>query len=219
MGGFDVRMPRRILVDEVITTGTGQATGVTGWTGQGAATRYNSWATPLPPSSSAKVLAATVSSSNAITTVTAGLSNPDYPRAVRICPSTSQTATGNVLVNGTNQFGTTKQDIIALGGAGANVDGAIAFKTITSIVLPISSSGTGTQAAVSVTVGLTNIFGLDRKVASIGSVVSAVKNGTLETTAAVLSATNWTAKFTSAATSSAGALMEIFFIPQDTANI
>ena len=147
MPGYSVTVPRRQLVDEIIGTGTEQATGTTGRVAKGMGTpRYNSWATPLPPSTSARLLAATVSSSNGTTTLTTFLGQPDYPRAVRIAASTSGNASGNVSVVGVNQWGEAATDTIALGGAGAvSVDGAIAFKTISSIVLPAASSGTGTQ--------------------------------------------------------------------------
>lgn len=232
MAGYVRTQPPRIVVDEIITSGTALRTGTTGWTAQSGSIRYNSWATPRPPSSSAFVLASTLSSSNSTTTVTTGITAPDYPRAVRVCASTSALATGAVLVNGTDQFGATVQDSINMGGVGgaAGVDGILAFKTITSIVLPAGSSGSGTYVMPSYTVGLSNVFGLDRLAGSVGAVVRGVVNGTVEATAPLIgipassysggggglaSAARATAKISSAATSSAGALVEIFYVPQD----
>lgn len=241
MAGFDVRLPRRLLVDEIITTGTGQLTGTTGWTAQGGSVRYNSWATPLPPSSSARILFFNASTS-AATTVTAFSSSaaaptigqPDYPRAVRVCPSTSAFNAANssaaVTVNGTNQFGATVADVISLGNGPGPIDGVVAFKTITSVVLPACSSPT-----TPFTLGLSNIFGLDRTPGSVAAAIRGSVNGTAEATAPVIGiasssgnvspavgiavASRATAKFSTAATSSAGALVDIFFVPQDTTHI
>ncbi len=225
MPGFVVQLPRRVIVDEVITSGTGQLTGVTGWTGRGEVARYNSWTTPLPPSSSARVLAASPNSSNGTITITTGLTNPDYPRAVRVVPSTSQGQTGSVVIAGTDQFGASVTDTITL-ASNAAVDGVLAFKTITSVQLPQSSGGT-----CNVTVGLSNIFGLDRTPSGVAACIRGAVNGTAETTAPIIGApstsnatapavgTRATAKFSTAATSSAGALLELLFVPQDTTHI
>lgn len=240
MSGFDVRLPRRLLVDEIITTGTAQKTGVTGWTGQGAVPRYNSWANPLPPSSSVAICFF-MASSSVPTTVTvfsssAGapqtLGQPDYPRAVRVIPSTSAfnaaaSSSSFVVINGTNQFGATVSDSISMGNGVGPIDGIVAFKTITSVVLPATSSG-----QTPFTIGLSNTFGLDRIAASVAAGIHSAVNGTIETTWPIIGAASTsgnsfpafalpvpsrgTAKFATAATSSAGALVEIFFVPQDT---
>lgn len=234
MPGFDRLLPARKSVNEIISDGFTQPTGFTGWTAQFAASRYNSWATPQPPSSSAYVLAVTNASTSAATTVTVGLKNPDYPRAVRIVPSTSAFVSANssvaVTVNGTNQFGETIADVISLGNSSGPIDGVLAFKTITSIVLPACSS-----PATPFTVGLSNIFGLDRKAASGGAAIAAVVNGVRETTFPVVgpgassgvvspafsvpSPARATVKISTAATTSAGALVEVFFHAQDTVHI
>lgn len=219
MAGFDPLFPRRKVVDEIITTGTVQKTGVTGWTGQGAAPRYNAWATPIGPSSSGYIAGLQASSSNGTTSLTIS-NSPDYPRAVQIYPTTSQKASGNITVTGVNQWGESATDTIALGGAGSSkLTGSVAFKTISTIVMPAASSGTGTQAAVSASVGVSNIFGLDRQIASVAAAIRGAVNGTAETTAPIMNATYHTASFTTAATSSAGATVELFFLPQDTKHI
>lgn len=223
MPGYSITVPRRQVVDEIISTGNTQPSGVTGLTTKSYGTpRYNSWASPLPPSTSAAILAATVSSSNGTTTLSSFLQQPDYARAVAICASTSQLASGNVSVVGTNQFGVATTDTIALGGAGAvTVNGVVPFKTITSIVLPAATSrNAGTSgAAPSITVGLTGIFGLDRTVDTVCAIIRGAKNGTAETTAPIINATYETVSFTNAATSSAGALMEVVYLAQDVVHI
>lgn len=244
MSGFDVRLPRRLLVDEVITTGTGQKTGVTGWTGQGVGPRYNSWAAPMATSSSVgagtvMVLIAGTTSGPTVTAFSSsagagGLGQPDYPRTVKVFPSTSAFNAANssaaVTVNGTNQFGVTVADVISLGNGPGPVDGTVAFKTITSIVIPAASS-----AGTPFTINLGNTFGLDRTPLSAAAVIQGVVNGTRESTfpvigapstsgnvspaAALPASSKATAKFSTAATSSAGALVEITFFAQDTTHI
>lgn len=248
MAGFNPLFPRRIVVDEVITTGANSVlasglAGLSGFAGKGVVGRYNSWATARPPSSSAFVMATQQASTSTTTTITtftssagaAILNSPDYPRAVRVCPSTSAfvsaaSSSFMVLVTGTDQFGNTVTDTISTGGGAGPIDGQIAFKTITSIVLPACSS-----PLTPFTISLSNIFGLDRTPSSVASVIRGAVNGTAEATAPVVGApstsgtgtpatgpatiTRSTVKFSTAATSSAGALLEVLYVPQDVAHI
>lgn len=249
MSGFDRLFPGRKVLNEVISDGVAQKTGFTGWTAQFAGgVRYNSWATPLAPSSSigagtvAIVLAGTTSGPTLVAySTSAGAPSlgamPDYPRNVRMYPSTSafvanaSSSAFFVTINGTNQFGATVSDTIFLGGGPGPVDGTVAFKTITSIVIPACSS-----AGTPFTFGVGNTFGLDRTPLSQASVVAGAVNGTRESTYPVLGAASssgtgasaavgavsfakGTAKFATAATSSAGALVEISYIAQDTTHI
>lgn len=219
MGGFDRLQPGRKVVDEIIASGVAQPTGTTGWTAKFASARYNSWATPLPPSSSARVVAAQAATSSASTSLTI-LAQPDYPRAVRIVPSSSTLISVAVVVTGLDQFGASATDTINTAATGAAVDGVVTFKTISSIVVPAASSG-----GTSVTVGLSNIFGLDRQPASVSACIRGSVNGTAETTAPIIGApstsgglgspTRASAKFSTAATSSAGALLDIYYLAQD----
>jgi hypothetical protein len=242
MSGFDRLLPARKLVDEIITSGVAQKTGVTGWSGQGAVARLNTWTGPfLPPSSSAYVMAAQMASTSASITITtftssaAGLLNsPDFPRAVRVCPSTSALNAANssvaVVVNGTNQYGATATDTISMGNGPGPVDGIIAFKTITSVVLPACSS-----PSTPFTIGLSNIFGLDRTPGTVSAVIRGSVNGVVESTAPVVGVASssgtvspasavgvpsrGTVKFSTAATSSAGSALDVLYVPQDTTHI
>lgn len=209
-GGYDRSQPARKVVQEIISNGNAIPSGITGLSLKQHGSLYQSWATPLPPSSSARVLALTASSSTAAVTVTTGLTNPDYPRAVKIAPSTSHLATTSVVINGTNQWGATAQDTVAMNGSGTAVDGSVAFKTITSVVLPASTS-----QSCSYTIGLSNKFGLMREVATVAACIRGAVNGTAETTAPIINKTNHTASFTTAATSSAGALVEVVYLHSD----
>lgn len=242
MSGFDRLFPARKVVDEIITSGVAQKTGVTGWTGQGAVARYNLWTGPfLPPSSSVAVLFfnASTSASTTVLTVSSSagagaLGQPDFPRAVRVVPSTSALNAANssvtVLVNGTNQFGASVTDTISMGNGPGPVDGTVTFKTITSVVLPACSS-----PITPFTIGFSNIFGLDRLPVSASAVIRGSVNGTPESTAPVVgiasssgtvspagsvaSATRATVKFSTAATSSAGASLDVLYVPQDVTHI
>ena len=245
MSGFDRLLPARKFVNEIISDGVAQKTGFVGWTAQFAGgVRYNSWATPLATSSSvgagtvAVILAGTTSgpilTAFSTSAGAGGLGQPDYPRTVKIFPSTSAfVAAGGsslsfVTVNGTNQFGATVADTIFMGNSAGPIDGTVAFKTITSIVLPAASS-----AGTPFTINLGNTFGLDRTPLSQIGVIAGAVNGTRESTypilgfastsgngagtpAGTVSFSKGTAKFATAATSSAGALVEIAFIAQDT---
>ena len=208
-GGYDRKQPARLMVEEIIANGVTQRTGVTGWTGQFASARYNSWATPIAPNTSSVVnlYAPTSSAAQTLTTFTA---QPDYPRVLRVAAASSNS--GNVVVTGTNQWGESITDTIVF-GASKITNGVKAFKTVTSIVIPATVPST---SAPTYGIGLANLFGLDRKVASVAAVIRGAVNGTAETTAPIVETVGYTASFTTAATSSAGALVEIFFMAQDT---
>lgn len=219
MAGYIRQKPGRQVFDEIISTGASVGSGITGVTSKYLGTRWSKWTGPFqPPSTSAYIMAITVSSSNSATTVTTSLGTPDFARAVRLAPTTSQVATGNVVVSGTNQFDVTVSDTIALGGTGAPVNGVIPFKTITSVVIPASTSGTGTQAAFSLTIGQSNVFGLDRQITTVAAAIRGVVNGLAETTAPIMNSTNHTASFTTAATSSAGATLELIYLHADVSH-
>ena len=81
----------------------------------------------------------------AAVTVTTGITNPAVPRNAVIDGSASNIA-GNVVINGTNFNGDTITETIPLNGTTAGV-GAKAFKTITSVVLPIQTNTPAKQKA------------------------------------------------------------------------
>lgn len=87
-------------------------------------------------------------------TVTTGITNPDVPRTVTAKGNASGIA-GNVVITGTNILDETITDTIALNGA-TEVEGVKAFKTVTSIALPVeTNAGTDT-----VSIGLAKKIGL-----------------------------------------------------------
>jgi hypothetical protein len=107
------------------------------------------WTAPDAPSATG-VLASTLLTT-AVQTITTGITNPDFPRILNV--DSDGAASGNVVITGTNIRGETISDTIALNGTNV-VAGTKAFKTVTSIQLPVK------QASESVFVGTTDKLGL-----------------------------------------------------------
>ena len=93
------------------------------------------WTAPDAPSADG-ILSSTLLTS-AIQTITTGITNPDFPRLLSI--DSDGAASGNVVITGTNIRGETVTDTIALNTT-TEVAGVVAFKTITSIQLPVKSA-------------------------------------------------------------------------------
>lgn len=81
-----------------------------------------------------EVLALTDMPESGTLEVTDDISNPDFPRALRIIGDTAD-ITGDVVITGTNMADKEITETIALNETTA-VDGDKAFKTVTKIVLP-----------------------------------------------------------------------------------
>jgi len=132
------------------------------------------WTDPDAPSTDG-ILASTLLT-DAVQTITTGITNPDFPRLLQI--DSDGAATGNVVITGTNIRGETITDTIALNGTNA-VDGVKAFRTITSIQLPVKA------AAESVWVGWLDKLGLQSIPISTG-VISEDSGNAADTGGAVL---------------------------------
>jgi len=132
------------------------------------------WTAPDAPSATA-VLASTLLTT-AVQTITTGITNPDFPRALNI--DSDGAATGNVVITGTNIRGETVTDTIALNGTNA-VSGVVAFKTVTSIQLPVKA------AAESVFVGTLDKLGL-QSIPLSTSVISETTTTSADTGGAIL---------------------------------
>jgi len=91
------------------------------------------WTAPDAPSATA-VLAATLLTT-AVQSVTASITNPDFPRLLSVTGGDGN-VTGNVTITGTNIRGEVISDVIALSGA-STVAGVKAFKSVTAISLPV----------------------------------------------------------------------------------
>ncbi|MBM7624777.1 hypothetical protein [Sporohalobacter salinus] len=108
-------------------------------------------------------------------TITDGITDPDIPRNIRIKGSASG-MTGDVVINGTNINDDAISETLALNGT-TEVQGDKAFKTITSVELPVQ-----TNSGDEVSVGTANKLGLPYKL-SLNTVFKAYRDGTLEGTA------------------------------------
>ena len=120
------------------------------------------------------------SSNTVVTTITTFLAQPDFPRNITITPggTTGSVPAANVVVTGTNIRGEVISENILLTENGSSlVSGAKAFKTVTSIVLPIQDG-----AGATYDIGVGDVLGLDRKM-SEAAVVDVFAAGVRETTA------------------------------------
>jgi hypothetical protein len=107
-----------------------------------------------PLTNSATAVHAAIALTDAPQTVTTAITNPDVPRTVTAKGNASGIA-GNVVITGTNIEDEVITDTIALSGA-SEVEGVKAFKTVTSIALPVeTNAGTDT-----VSIGWAKKFGL-----------------------------------------------------------
>ena len=89
--------------------------------------------------------------------ITAGITNPDFPRTLTITGTKAGgSLTGNVKIYGTDIRGNAVTDTIALSD-NATVEGVVAFKTITKIDFPARVT-----AADTVSIGTGTKLGLDR---------------------------------------------------------
>ena len=111
------------------------------------------------------------------TTHTTFLAQPDFARQLTIVAS--DTGTEEVVFNGTNIRGETITETVALNGT-TPVATTKAFKTVTSVVIPVLASNATCD------VGVNDGLGLDRCM-SEAAVLDTYQNGTRETTAATVS--------------------------------
>ena len=121
------------------------------------ALRINHYACAPAGASATAILAATTLPTTGTLTVTANITNPDFPRVLSITGNASG-ITGNVLVNGLDFSGATIQDTIALSGT-ATVVGAKAFTSVSSVVFPQRTHASDTcSVGTSVDIGLPQVI-------------------------------------------------------------
>lgn len=114
-------------------------------------------------------------------TVTTSITNPLAPRALSITGNHADSV-GSVIITGTNINNDPITETIVLNGA-ALVAGTKAFKTITSIYIPLVAAITN---APSVAVGTTDVMGLPLCLPSAKCLDRTEHNGVLEATAATV---------------------------------
>jgi hypothetical protein len=123
----------------------------------------------------ATVHAAVTLGTGVTTTTTTGFTNPDVPRNVTVTGNQA-TATGNVVVTGTNDDGLVISETIVAAGT-ATVAGNLAFKTVTQVVFPARGA-----AGDTISVGTGSKLGLAYPI-SVNTVLFAFLGGTKEGTA------------------------------------
>lgn len=127
-----------------------------------------------------RVLNDQATSASVTTTVTTFLAQPDVPRAISVTPggTTADVPAGDVVITGTNIFGETITESITLAAnASSVVHGASAFSTVTSILFPIQDGPDATYD-----IGVNDVLGLHRCMASAGDVIFAVFDNAYEAT-------------------------------------
>lgn len=135
------------------------------------------WTAPDAPSANS-VLAAKLLTT-AVQSVTSGITNPDFPRILTVTGNDGN-VTGNVTIVGTNIRGEAISDTIAASGTNT-VPGVKAFKTITSISLPVYAVA-GTET---ISVGIADKLGL-QSIPDSTSALSETSNHAADTGGAVL---------------------------------
>jgi hypothetical protein len=123
-------------------------TDVTGVTADRAFVAHVNWADPAAASSDA---IKTITLGAAAQTITTGITNPDYPRALAVAGNAADIA-GNVVIAGTNYAGEAITDTIALDGT-TSKPGTKAFKTVTSITVPAQTHTPAQQVETATIVG------------------------------------------------------------------
>lgn len=139
--------------------------------------RRQKWTNPVAKSAVLPHAAITLLAT--VQTITTGITQPDFPRVLTIKGTKAGGAlTGNVVLTGTNIRDEVITDTIALNDDN-EVAGVKAFKTLTSIALPVRAT-----AGDTVSIGRSDKLGLDRVMGgneTIAYTVDGVKETTLPT--------------------------------------
>jgi len=136
-----------------------------------------------PAIGTATYVHAAIALTDATQTVTTAITNPDFPRIVTVKGNASGVA-GNVVITGTDINGSALSDTIALNGA-SEVLGVKAFKTVTSIALPVEvHAGTDT-----VSVGVGNKIGFPIAIPNASTVIAKTFDGSVDSTTVTVGAT------------------------------
>jgi len=161
--------------------------------------------------SATAVHAAVTGSGSAITTVTTAITNPPYPRNIVITPggTTADVAACSITVTGTDMANEViSEDIAFLANATAASSGVKAFKTVTSMSIPIQDGAAATFAF-----GFGELLGLPFKF-TVKPLVFATDDGAIETTAPVItpSATVLSANVIDLNTGMNGSIIDIYIV-------
>lgn len=141
-------------------------------------------------------------------TITTGIGTFDYPRTVTITGNASGNA-GDVVISGTNFAGTAITDTIALSGT-STVQGAKAFKTVTSIAVPAETHA-GTD---SLTIGFGAKIGFPVIITNASQVVAKSFNNSVDAGTVTASATLEGSLYAAAGTFDGAKILELTFFSE-----
>jgi hypothetical protein len=133
---------------------------------------------------STAVLAATSAATGTRTSVTSSITNPDVPRALSVTPggTSANILDSSVVITGTNVEGKTiTESFQVAAGSTSTVNGAKAFKTVTSVSLP-GAQGSGVTFAV----GTTNKLGVNHRLYPANTTVKVYQDSSVATPALTL---------------------------------
>lgn len=147
---------------------------------------YTSTRKKVAGASATAVLAATATATSA-QVITAGITNPDVPRALKIATggTTANIAASTVVITGTNVEGKIITENFAMAdNLNGEVNGTKAFKTVTSVAIPAQDG-----ASATISVGYQNILGLNhRLVPQKSSIVVTSNTSSADTSAPTIQA-------------------------------
>ena len=135
------------------------------------------WAATETVSKSATGCHASITALTTVQTITDGITQPTTCRNVTITTAKGGVSnmSGDVVVTGTNIWGQTITDTLAEGADGL-VAGTKAFKTITSILVPVR-----VQESDAITVGYGDTLGVDVFLPNTSCCIKQTKDGTADT--------------------------------------
>lgn len=135
-----------------------------------------------PAASSSNYVHAAISNTSASqsSTVTTGITSPDVARSISVTTggTTGDCASGNVTIAGTDFFGKSISENLAIGSSqNGNTTGLKAFSTVTSITVPATKNSLGCTFAI----GIGNDLGLKRCMDQAGYLSWVTLNGAYQT--------------------------------------
>jgi len=152
-----------------------------------------------------KILAATLLTTS-VQSITTGITNPDFPRLLTV-KGNDGNVIGNVVIVGTDINDAAVTDTIALNAAN-EVAGTKAFKTVTSISLPVYAVA-GTET---VSVGFNNKLGMPVALANANLAITFNFNGAIDAGTLTAGATAPLTVYAPAGTLDGTKSVEVWFI-------
>jgi hypothetical protein len=139
-------------------------------------------------------------------TITTGITNPAVPRVLSVVADNAGVV-GNVVINGTDMADAVIADTLALNGITVVV-GTKAFKTVTSIQVPVE-----TTAPDNVSVGTADVFGLPHKVYNALCLLVKLFNGATDAGTLTVNATDLCKNlYDPAGTPDGAKLLDLFYL-------